>query len=104
MSNTKSKRLELHEKLLAICPNVYFQSPGTTLMKYPCIVYAREAKNLIFSNDTVYKVDTGYAVTIIGKDPDSELVDTLLYSFSKIKWNSFFAVDGLNHDAFTIYY
>lgn len=98
-------RLELHELLCETLGSrhVYFQPPDSVKMKYPAIVYSRSNISNKFANDSVYKQSLAYAVTVIGEDPDSEIVEKV----SRLPMCSFdrhFTSDNLNHDVFTIYY
>lgn len=98
-------RLELHNLLLKVIGNnnVYYQPPESIKINYPCIIYKRSDINNLYANDDIYKQNYAYQVTIMDKDPDSEIVKKM----SKLKYSKFdrhFASDGINHDVFTIYY
>ena len=99
----KNSRLELHDKLLKLVKNVYYQPPTGQKMSYPAIVYSRNNINNTFADDIVYKQDHGYMVTVIDKDPDSSIVDKLSL-FPSARFIRHYAADGLNHDVFIIYY
>ncbi len=100
-----ASRLELHEKLVSVLGSryVYFQPPESIKMKYPAIVYERSDIPNKFANDEVYLQATKYKVTIIDKDPDSEIVERMS-KFKTARFEKHYVVDGLNHDTFTIYY
>ena len=96
-------RLQLHSKLLTLVPNVYFQQPPSTGMKYPCIVYKREAETVEHANNVVYRQKKRYQVEVIDGDPDSKIPDAV----SKLPFCSFsrfFVVDNLNHDVYSLYF
>ena len=98
-------RYELHEFLCEILGsrNVYFQPPESVKMKYPAIVYERtEIKNR-FANDAVYKQNNAYLLTVIDKDPDSE-VSKQLANIPLCRLQQHCVSDNLNHDIFKIYY
>lgn len=100
-----SRRLELHEILCDILGsrNVYFQPPASVKMQYPAIVYSRETIRNEFADNSVYRQGTAYQVTVIDKNPDSEIV----YRVSKLptcRFNRHFTSDNLNHDVFVLYY
>lgn len=81
----------------------YFQPPDGTKMNYPCIVFERYQASSFFANNFPYLTKKRYLVTVIDKNPDSEipnLVAKLQYSF----FQRFFASAGLNHDVFNIYF
>ena len=100
-----ASRLELHEVLCQILGSrsVYFQPPEDMIIKYPAIVYSRESIDNTFANDDVYNQQRSYQLTVIDRDPDSEIVDKI----SRMKMcshSTHFVVDNLNHDVFIIYY
>lgn len=100
-----ASRLELHEELVNILGSryVYFQPPESIKMTYPAIVYERSDIPNRFANDNVYLQAVKYKVTIVDRDPDSEIV-TRMSKFKTARFDKHYVIDGLNHDAFTIYY
>lgn len=95
-------RLELHNILLAILPNVYFRSPESNRMIYPAIRYDLSKMNRRYANNASYINRPAYEIILIDRDPDSEYVDELL----KLPFCSFdrtYQSDGLNHWVFTLY-
>lgn len=96
-------RMELHEILKEIVPNVYFQPPNGLKMTYPCIIYNRERANLRHANNQLYRRTKQYSLTVIDRDPDSLLPDLVL-GLPLCSHDRFFTSDGLNHDVFTLYY
>lgn len=83
--------------------NVYFQPPESLKMNYPAIVYSRERIDNRFANNNVYKQNRAYKITVIDKNPDSEIVDKIS-SLPMCTFDRHFTMDNLNHDVFTIYY
>lgn len=100
-----ASRLELHEELVNILGSryVYFQPPESIKMTYPAIVYERSDIPNRFANDNVYLQAIKYKVTIVDRDPDSEIV-TRMSKFKTARFDKHYVIDGLNHDTFTIYY
>ena len=100
-----ASRLDLHEELCKLLGsrNVYFQPPESVKMNYPAIVYFRDKIDNTFANNEVYLTKRGYTVTVIDKDPDSELVEKMI-KFPTSKWNRHYTSNNLNHDVFSIYY
>lgn len=98
-------RLELHELLCGKLGsrNVYFQPPASVHMKYPAIVYSRQSIDNRFADDSVYRQTRSYKITVIDKNPDSDIVDRIS-NIPKIKFNTHFTSDNLNHDVFTLNY
>lgn len=98
-------RLELHEILCDILGsrNVYFQPPASVLMKYPAIRYRLSDIENQHANDGIYSSMKKYELTVIDKDPDSELVEkaNLLPTARFVRS---YAADNLNHWVFEIFY
>lgn len=99
------RRVRLHEVLCGILDsrNVYYQPPNGLMMRYPAIVYKREEIKTDFADGGVYRKDIGYMVTVIDKNPDSEIVKRM----SELRFCRFvrhYTADNLNHDVFIIYY
>lgn len=100
-----SNRLKLHELLCEVLGSrqVYFQPPESVKMKYPAIVYSRNSIGNEHANDGVYIQSPSYAVTVIDKNPDSEIVEKIS-RLPMCRFDRHFTADNLNHDTFTIYY
>lgn len=105
MTTNETKRLELHEKLVAILGsrNVYYQPPETLKIKYPAIIYKKSQIDTRFADNTRYINHTGYQVTIVDEDPDSEITERML-DFPLASFSSHYAYGNLNHDVFQIFY
>lgn len=100
-----ASRLDLHELLCNVLGtrNVYFQPPESVKMQYPCIVYKRSAVNTQFADNELYMHKKRYTVTVIDKNPDSEIPDKVA-SIPMCVFDRHFTSDNLNHDVFSIYY
>lgn len=98
-------RLQLQSDLEAILGtrNVYFQPPPNFKMQYPCIVYSRDYGLAEYADNTPYSYMQRYQVTYIDRNPDSSVLNKLVF-FPMSKYKTFFTKDDLNHDIFTIYY
>jgi hypothetical protein len=103
-------RLELHNILINILgtkdqemSNVYFQPPATIQLKYPCIIYKRLDQKNFFSNDNVYFGMKKYLITVIDKNPDSQIPDKVM-ELPYCSFSTHFVSDGLNHDVYKIYF
>lgn len=84
-------------------PNVYFQPPENLKMKYPCIVYHRQYLTKIHADNRQYLLDRQYRVVYIDRRPNSDVLDAIL-ALPYSRYMSHTNIDGLNHDAFEIYY
>ena len=76
-----AKRLDLHQELCDILAttNVYFQPPASLSMKYPCIRYSLSGIDVDHADDSNYKSDRQYTVTVIDRNPDSGIPDANLH-------------------------
>lgn len=81
---------------------VYFQPPESVKLTYPCIVYERNDIGKFTANDKLYMKNESYIVTLITKDPDDSLIDSIL-ELDYCSFNRHFVIDNLTHEVFTIY-
>lgn len=98
-------RIELQTLLESLLGsrNVYYQPPESTKMSYPAIVYSRYDIENNHADNNVYKQAKAYTLTVIDKNPDSEIVDKV----SKLPMCTFdrhFTSNNLNHDIFNLYF
>lgn len=96
-------RLELQSLLEEITPHVYFQPPENVKLVYPCIIYHRDSTETIHANNRVYHNTQRYTVTVIDRDPDSELHRSV-GELPMCAYNRFFITENLNHDVYTLYF
>lgn len=98
------QRLQLHNLLQAAVGEgrkVYFQPPSDVTMVYPCIVYERARGNTRFAGNLPYLFQQRYTVTVIDRDPDSE-IPSAVAKLPMTTHSAFFVADNLNHDVFDI--
>ena len=90
--------------------SVYFQPPSNVSgagqkviknIKYPAIIYSLDAYNTMSANNKKYSVQKEYGVTLITKDPDSDLPDKLVMVPTS-RFDRNYESDGLYHSVFTI--
>lgn len=97
-------RLQLHQVLKETSgiDNVYFQPPNNVAMEFPAIVYQVDNRRTEYANDKPYSHRKRYQVTVIDRNPDSDIPDKVadlpLTSFTR-----FYVVDNLNHHVFNLY-
>ena len=99
------KRVQLQAILEVILgtSNVYFQPPASLVMAYPCIVYQRDNAITDFANNIPYRYKKRYQVTVIDKNPDSDIPDRVA-GLPMCTFYRFFVADNLNHDVFVLYF
>lgn len=102
---TMDQRLKLQALLEHILGsrNVYFQPPATVKMDYPAIVYNREALDSKFAGNKPYSMTKRYEVTVIDRNPDSEIPGRVA-ALPMSRFSRHFVVDNLNHDIYALYF
>lgn len=101
----KERRLHL-QNLLSDIPGVkkvYF-SPPSKGMVYPCIVYEISNANVVYADDIPYFNRIRWTVTIIDKDPISEIPSEITKHIQYQMFDRKFVSDGLNHYVYTVFY
>ena len=100
------RRPQLHQLLVKTAGKdvkVYFQPPSNVTMTYPCLVYERSKAETRFADNNPYRYTKRYTVTVIDRDPDSEIPDRVA-KLPMCTHSTFFVADNLNHDIFDIYF
>lgn len=96
-------RLELQARLEELTDHVYFQPPANVQMQFPCIIYSRDGASTDHANNGLYRHAKRYQVTVVDRDPDTELADKV----EALRYASFersFAADDLNHYVFSLFF
>lgn len=83
--------------------NVYFQPPPSVQMIYPCIVYARDYELANYADDKPYTHRKRYQVTIIDRNPDSD-IPAKVAALPLCVYDRFFTADNLNHDVYKLFF
>lgn len=97
-----ANRLNLQAKFLELTPNVYYQPPSSIRMNYPAIRYKRTILDNEFADDSVYIQNVAYEVTVIDRNPDSEIAMNVS-KFPSCRYLRHYESEGLNHDVFIVY-
>jgi hypothetical protein len=99
------QRLELQTLLeeMAAPHSVYFQPPQDSGMSYPCIVYQWDDAIVDHADNVNYKYSKRYQVTVIDRNPDSEIADAVK-ELPYTRFDRFFVTDGLNHTVFQMFF
>ena len=100
-----SKRLELHNKLVALFGNnhVYYQPPENLKMEYPCIRYSKSDITSRHADNINYVNKTSYEIVVIDKHPDNAVIEKIL-ELPLSSYDRHYISDNLNHDVIRIYY
>jgi hypothetical protein len=98
-------RLDLQAILVELVGSdaVYFQPPPNIQMSYPCIVYRRDNIFKKFADNDWYVFKKRYQLTVIDRDPDGALADTVA-KLPACSFDRFFTADNLNHDVFSLFF
>lgn len=96
-------RLQLHELLKTFTANVYFQPPTNVKLSYPCIIYHRDFAETEFADNEPYNHSIRYMITVIDRDPDSDIPGKVA-SLPMSSYNRFFTADDLNHDVYRVFF
>jgi len=72
-------------------------------MQYPCVVYNRDDAITEFANNQPYAYTKRYQVTVIDRNPDSDIPDRIA-ALPLCIHHRFFVKDNLNHDVFNLYF
>lgn len=83
--------------------HVYFQPPPSVQMVYPCIVYSRDYQLVNYADDKPYKHRKRYQVTVIDRNPDSEIPDKIA-ELPLCVYERFYTADNLNHDVYKLFF
>lgn len=83
--------------------NCYFEPPDGMEMNYPCIIYELSNALVQHADNFPYLIDKRYILTVIDRDPDSEIRDRVL-ELPKCSFDRAFTSDNLNHYVFTLYF
>lgn len=101
----KSRNVEeliAHFKMVVGIPNVYYEPPENTKMKYPCVRFQRRRFSSQSADNINYIVHEQFEATLIYKSPDSPLPRRLLMSTPMCSHDRHYTADNLSHDVYII--
>ena len=100
-----AQRLDLQEILVDLLgsSNVYFQPPPTVQLKYPCIIYKRDDESTDFADNVPYSNKTRYQITVIDRNPDSD-IPKKVSGLPSCVYDRFYTADNLNHDVYKLFF
>lgn len=101
----RDRRLELQDKLVEILgsKNVYFQPPESVKLKYPCIIYEWTNEKSAFADNRPYNRQRSYTVTVIDRNPDSE-IPSKIADLPKCRFSRAYPADNLNHYIYNLFW
>ena len=100
------RRLKLQEELERIpgVRKVYYQPPESVKLQYDCIVYNLRNIDILYADDVNYRPQRSYDITVIYKNQDSPISESLIRLFPAIRFDRHYVADNLYHDSFVLYY
>lgn len=101
MATREQLQIKLEEILES--KNVYYQSPPSTGMKYPAIVYSKSKIEHTLANNKKYSLNTRYDLIVIDRRPDNPVIHKLL-ELDYCSYDRQYKSDNLYHDSLTLYY
>jgi len=96
-------RLQLHDLLIEMVDDVYFQPPSNIKMQFPCILYVMDDSHSEFADNRPYLQAKRYQVTVVDRNPDSPLPD-LVEDLPLCRFERRFATDELNHWVYNVFF
>lgn len=105
------RRIDLHTELCNLIGNftkvpekrVFYQPPETVKLSYPCIIYKLAGDAPHYADNLRYFGMKRYTITVIDRNPDSEIPD-LVAQLPYCRMDRSYAADYLNHFVFELYY
>jgi hypothetical protein len=99
------KRLELQTLLEGLLGNsrVYFQRPPNNQMTYDAIIYKLDDVKTKFADNRPYSRAKRYQVTVISRDPDTDIPDKI-GQLPKCDFERSMTVDNLYHYIYNLYF
>lgn len=102
-----NSRVQLQAVLDSLDPDpsfrAWFQADQNIKLKYPCIVYKRDDSWVDRADNSIYRLKKRYEVTVITRDPDSTIPDSV-ESLDYCRFVRQFVVDGLYHTVFQLFF
>lgn len=103
MARTRIELQEKFEELLG-SRNVYFQPPESIKLKFPCIIYNLSSMQNNNADDIRYIKNKRWFVTIVDKDPESDIYERMIDEFQMCALDRTGVVDNLNHWYLTLFW
>ena len=103
MARTRIELQEKFEELLG-SRNVYFQPPESIKLKFPCIIYNLSSMQNNNADDMPYIKNKRWFVTIVDKDPESDIYERMIDEFQMCTLDRTGVVDNLNHWYLTLFW
>lgn len=73
-------------------------------MEYPCITYNKTGRNRHFGNDVIYLSQQGYQITVIDRNPDGVIAESIEKHFQHCVIDQYYTINNLSHVTLSLYY
>lgn len=101
MARPRIELQRLLEETVGEGVKVYNQAP--TKLVFPCVKYERSKIDIDHADNKPYIAQKQYTLTVIYRDPDSDLPDKIA-KLPSCSHDRKFVNDNLHHDVFIIYF
>lgn len=92
----------VQEFFRSLCPNVYFQPPVNTEIKFPAIIYKLSDINRNIADNKVYSQNRIYEVVVLDPESESNIVDAMSENV-KCKYVRQYTANDIYHTIFEYY-
>lgn len=84
--------------------SVYYQTPESVKMEYPCIRYSKSSIDIRRANNSIYSTMNRYEIIVIDKKADNPVIEQMLTNLPYCSYDRHYVSDNLHHDVLTLYY
>lgn len=84
--------------------NIYIDPPENKRMKYPCVRVRLNTGRTRYADNKPHIFTPSWEIIYIGYEPDEEMVNNIMFAFSRISYTRHYTADGLHHNSFILYY
>ena len=81
---------------------VYYQPSASVHLEYPCVIYKLEDMPIVHANNRPYHWDHVYQITVIDRDPESEIREKIA-ELPTCRFVRPYVADNLYHFVFRAY-
>lgn len=102
---TTERRYELNSLLKEVLGSgyVYYQPPENLKLHFPCIIYSLDGQDVRFADNGRYTKQRKYSVTVVDKDPDSDICEKL-EELPMCRFDRRYSSDNIYHTVYSLYY
>lgn len=100
-----ARRVDLQQELTEIVGEgrVFFEPLESTKLRYPCLVYSLSYMYITHADNTPYRHDDRYQLTLITKDPDDDLIGKVAMGLPGVRFDRAYRSGSLHHYVYQLY-